>query len=95
MFRSKNKNLFIKLILFFTLLFLTFIFRSNIAYNLTVLFGYDEFKAKKYSLCDHEPYKIINVLYYRFLKDETEKYELEVAIDLKKILFLIQVKMIY
>jgi len=86
MFRSKNKNLFIKLILFFTLLFLTFIFRSNIVYNLTVLFGYDEFKAKKYSfMLDHEPYKIINVLYYRFFKkDETEKYELKVAIDLKK-----------
>ena len=36
-------------------------------------------------MLDHEPYKIINVLYYRFFKkDETEKYELEVAIDLKK-----------
>ena len=86
MFRSKNKNILIKLIIFLTLLFLTFIFRSNIAYNLTVLFGYDEFKAKKYSfMLDHEPYKIINVLYYRFFKkDETEKYELEVAILMYK-----------
>ena len=86
MLRSKNKNLFIKLIIFLTLLSLAFIFRSNIAYNLTVLFGYEEFKAKKYSfMLDHEPYKIINILYYRFFKkDETEKYELEVAIDLKK-----------
>ena len=33
-------------------------------------------------MLDHEPYKIINVLYYRFFKkDETEKYELEVAIE--------------